>query len=86
MKQKILSGESLDEEGNIAPEKKVADIISVGSHHRVTKSVLGGARTTKNGQHLRKIAEGLGDLNAIRELPSNNYNTDRVRQASVSPQ
>jgi hypothetical protein len=60
MKQKILEGESLEECDSMP--RPFTDIISIAGNHRVNKSVL-GVRTTKNGQHLRKIAEGLGEFN-----------------------
>lgn len=44
MKKKILEGELLEEGARRHPN----EIITVSSHHRVNKSVL-GVRTTKNG-------------------------------------
>jgi hypothetical protein len=44
-------------------------MISASAIKRVNKSVM-GPRTTKNGQHLRKIAEGLGDFNISKMGPS----------------
>ena len=66
MKQKRL-------EGDISKP----DILTIGHHPRINKSVLGN-RTTKNGQHLRKIAEGLGELNYSRF----NQDTERKMQNS----
>ena len=61
MKKKILEGELLEDASKLAINI-TNDLISSSAFNRVNKSVL-GPRTTKNGQHLRKIAEGLGDFN-----------------------
>jgi hypothetical protein len=61
--------------------KRTSDTIQVIAHHRVNKSVLGN-RTTKNGQHLRKIAEGLGELNLSRFT----YDTDHFHVGTTKNQ
>lgn len=64
MKAKILNGESLDDNGS--PDGKNEIDFCAPIHARINKSVC-APRSTKNGhQHLRKIAEGLGDLNVMR--------------------
>jgi hypothetical protein len=69
MKQKILEGEILDETQGRLEIDVTNQMISASAIKRVNKSVM-GPRTTKNGQHLRKIAEGLGDLNISKMGPS----------------
>ncbi len=66
MKQKILEGEILDE--GKASLQTNNELITAAPYNRVNKSVLVGPRTTKNGQHLRKIAEGLGDFAKINPI------------------
>jgi hypothetical protein len=64
MKQKILEGEIFDEDTHTPAQSTEVHSMSV-TVNRVSKSIA-GVRTAKNGQHLRKIAEGLGDLNLLR--------------------
>jgi hypothetical protein len=63
-----LEGELLEDDSKLAVNV-TNDLISASTFNRVNKTVL-GPRTTKNGQHLRKIAEGLGDFNISKINPT----------------
>lgn len=63
-----MEGELLEDDSKLAVNV-TNDLISASTFNRVNKSVL-GPRTTKNGHHLRKIAEGLGDFNISKISPT----------------